>query len=117
MDTPTLTDYVHIMYTLFDLFVQRQSQTADPKSGHPFMYAEKSMIVFFTTMQFRRIFKFKAERRWLEADRRCWVGKQYPIARRFHGATSNSIRRFSNLWPSSANMRPTWMKVSVVNTS
>jgi 4-amino-4-deoxy-L-arabinose transferase-like glycosyltransferase len=48
---------------------------------------------------------------------RCWVGKQYPIARRFHGATSNSMRRFSNLWPSSANMRPTWMHVSVVNTS
>jgi hypothetical protein len=69
MDTPILTDYVHIMYTLFDTFVQWQGQSASPKPGSPFTYAEKTMIVFFTIMQFRRIFKFKAQRRWLEAHR------------------------------------------------
>lgn len=69
MDTPTMTDYVHIMYTLVEQFIQWRQQTASPKVGSPFSYAEKAMIVFFTLMQFRRIFKFKAQRRWLEAHR------------------------------------------------
>ena len=72
MDNPTLTDYVRIMYTLFDLFAQCQAQTMAPKVGSPFTYTDKAMIVFFTIMQFRRIFRFKAQRRWLEAHRTMW---------------------------------------------
>jgi hypothetical protein len=67
MDNPALTDYVRIMYTLFDLFTQWQAQTMPPEVGSPFTYTDKAMIVFFTIMQFRRIFRFKAQRRWLEA--------------------------------------------------
>ena len=67
MDTPTLTDYAHIIYTLFEKFVQWQDQSSEPKPGRPFTYAEKTMIVFFMIMQFRRVFKFKAQRHWLEA--------------------------------------------------
>ena len=76
MDNPMLTDYVHIMYTLFGLFTQWQVQVEKPKLGRPFTYIEKAMIVFFTMMQLRRIFRFKAQRRWLENHRRSafWLG-------------------------------------------
>jgi hypothetical protein len=70
MDNPMLTDYVHIMYTLFDLFTQWQTQVENPKPGRPFTYTEKTVIVFFVMMQSRRIFKFKAQRRWLEMHRK-----------------------------------------------
>lgn len=76
MDNPTLTDYVHIMYTLFDLFAQWQAQRERPKPGKPFTYTEKAMIVFFVMMQLRRIFRFKAQRRWLKTHRKTafWLG-------------------------------------------
>ena len=76
MDSPTLTDYVHIMYTLFDLFVQWQTQGRNPKPGKSFTYTEKAMVTFFIMMQLRRIFRFKAQRRWLETHRRIafWLG-------------------------------------------
>lgn len=67
MAEPTLTDYVHIIFTLFDMFVQYQQQNNAPKPGRPFTFAEKAMIVLFTMFQFRRIFRFKAQQRWLMA--------------------------------------------------
>jgi len=61
---PTFTDYVQLIYTLFERFEQEE---ATPKRrGRPFTYAHKLLIVFFTVMHFRRIFQFKAQRRWLE---------------------------------------------------
>lgn len=76
MDNPMLTDYVHIMYTLFDLFMQWQAQAKKPKLGRSFTYIEKAMIVFFVMMQLRRISRFKAQRRWLENHHRTafWLG-------------------------------------------
>jgi hypothetical protein len=76
MDNPSLTDYVHIMYTLFDLFAQWQAQVEDPKLGRPFTYTQKAMIVFFVMMQLKRIFNFKAQHRWLETHRKAvfWLG-------------------------------------------
>ena len=47
MDNPTLTDYVPLMYTLFELFMQWRIQVGNPKPGKPFTYPEKAMIVFF----------------------------------------------------------------------
>jgi len=92
MDVPALTDYVHIIDTLFDLFVQWQAQTAPPKQGKPFTYSEKSMIVFFILMQFRRIYKFKAQRRWLDRHRKMalalgWVTIPHrtTLSRRYKG--------------------------------
>jgi hypothetical protein len=67
MVKPTLADYVHLIFTLFDLFVQHQQGNNGLKPGRPFTFAEKAMIVLFTLFQFRRIFHFKAQRRWLEA--------------------------------------------------
>lgn len=66
MNTPTLTDYVRIICTLFDQFEQDQGQGQGATPGKPFIYSDKMLIVFFILMQFRRIFKFKAQRRWLE---------------------------------------------------
>lgn len=61
MDKPTLTDYVRMICTLFERFVQEHP-------GHEsamFTYSNRMMIVFFVLMQYRRIFKFKAQQRWL----------------------------------------------------
>jgi hypothetical protein len=64
MEQPTLTDYVQTIYTLFAQFEQQQTTT---KRGRPFTYAEQVLIVVFTILQLHRIYKFKAQRRWLEA--------------------------------------------------
>ena len=67
MAMPTMTDYVHIIFTLFDLFVQSNQQNCQAKQGKPYTFSEKAMIVLFTIFQFRRVFHFKAQRRWLHA--------------------------------------------------
>jgi hypothetical protein len=65
MTEPTFTDYIQLIFTLFDMFVHYQSQSNQCKPGRPFTFAEKAMIVLFTIFQFRRIFHFKAQQRWL----------------------------------------------------
>jgi hypothetical protein len=63
-DMPTLTDYVHLIITLFELFKQyRREQGVKP--GRPFTYTEEMFIIFFMLMQFRQIYAFKAQWRWL----------------------------------------------------
>ena len=66
MKQPTIADYVEIICTLFDKFEQYQREQASRKLGKPYTYSEKVLLIFFLVMQFRRIFKFKAQRRWLE---------------------------------------------------
>jgi hypothetical protein len=64
---PSFADYVRLIYALFDRFEREEMTARGP--GHPFTYAHKLMIVFFTIMHSRRIFRFKAQRRWLENHR------------------------------------------------
>lgn len=63
MAKPNFTDYVGLIHTLFDQFAQ--VQTTSLKRGHPFEYKDKSLLIFFTLMQFLHITKFKAQHRWL----------------------------------------------------
>jgi hypothetical protein len=63
MKAPTQADYVKTYFILFEKFEQVQ---ATKHQGHPYVYSEKLMIVFFTTMMLRRIIVYKAQRRWLE---------------------------------------------------
>jgi|ETNmetMinimDraft_26_1059896.scaffolds.fasta_scaffold54477_1 hypothetical protein len=63
MIKPTFADYVDLLFTLFERFWHHRS--ARPHRGHPFTYKHKALIVFFLVMQQRRIFHFKAQRRWL----------------------------------------------------
>jgi hypothetical protein len=61
MEEPTFTDYVTLIFTLFDRFVQ-----ANPSwDSQRFTYKQREMIVFFMLMQQRQITAFKAQRRWL----------------------------------------------------
>ena len=53
MTTPTLTDYIKLIFTLFEQFEQYQRQVNGPKQGHPYTYSDKVLIVFFMLMQFR----------------------------------------------------------------
>lgn len=64
MVEPTFADYVDLLFTLFQHFLQHHS--AHPHRGHPLVYGHKALIVFFVVMQQRRIFRFKAQHRWLK---------------------------------------------------
>ncbi len=64
MQTPNLNDYVELMVTLFEKYEQ-----SGPRSSYGpsvYIYSHKVLIVFFTMMQFRRIYQFKMQRKWLE---------------------------------------------------
>lgn len=65
MDKPKMTDYVTLIFTLFDKFEQEQMQETT-KLGKPYTYSQKCFIIMFIILQLRRIFKFKAQKRWLE---------------------------------------------------
>lgn len=65
MEIPTFTDYVTLIFNLFDRFLQE----SEPELGWStarYDYEHKSLIVFFVIMQNRRIFRFKTQRRWLK---------------------------------------------------
>jgi hypothetical protein len=54
----------HLLFTLFERFMQQPA--AHTHRGHPFVYLHQALIVFFIIMQQRHIFRFKAQRRWLD---------------------------------------------------
>ncbi len=64
MVIPTFADYVQLLFTLFERFMQQPA--AQAHRGHPFVYLHKALIVFFIVMQQRHIFRFKAQHRWLK---------------------------------------------------
>jgi len=51
MALPTFANYVNLLWTLFERFVQ--SQSARAHRGHPFVYQHQRLLVFFTLMHFR----------------------------------------------------------------
>jgi hypothetical protein len=61
MNNPKMADYVHILCTLFERFVQAQPSY----ESRLYTYENQRMIVLFVMMQFRRIWRFKAQQRWL----------------------------------------------------
>ena len=61
---PTFNDYVTLIYNRFEAFVQSSGDVA--KLGKPYVYQNQSMIVFFMWMQFKRVYKFKTQWRWLK---------------------------------------------------
>jgi hypothetical protein len=63
MVIPTDADYVQLLFTLFEHFLQQHP--VQTRRGHPFVYQHKALIVFFIVMQPRHLFRFKAMRRWL----------------------------------------------------
>ena len=67
MVKPTLADYVDMLFNLFERFWQHHATR--PHRGHPFVYQHKALIVFFFMMHQRRIFRFKAQHRWLKRHR------------------------------------------------
>jgi len=65
MDQPTLTDYAHLIMTLFDQFSHTNPVVLRYQNLCTYKYRE--MIILFMLMQCRRIYEFKAQKRWLEA--------------------------------------------------
>ena len=72
MDNPTLTDYVQLIFNLFEQFEQERQARDGPKPGKPFTYPDQTMIVFFMIMHFRRIYRFKTQWRWLTTHPEIW---------------------------------------------
>ena len=68
MEEPNFTDYVSLIFNLFDRFVQACGAEMDWSSDR-YDYDHKTLLAFFVMMQYRRIFKFKAQWRWLKAHR------------------------------------------------
>lgn len=66
MEEPTFTDYVTLIFNLFERFVQECGSEMDWNSDR-YDYTHKALVVFFVMMQYRRIFKFKTQWRWLKA--------------------------------------------------
>lgn len=60
---PTFSDYVSLIYNRFEAFVQSSNEVS--KQGKPFTYQNQSLVVFFMWMQFKKIYEFKAQWRWL----------------------------------------------------
>jgi hypothetical protein len=60
---PTFNDYVGLIYNRFEAFTQASAGAT--RVGHPYVYAHKSLIVFFLWMQFKRIYGFKTQWKWL----------------------------------------------------
>lgn len=60
---PTFNDYVALIYNRFEAFAQAAESVS--KIGRPLVYQQRSMIVFFMGMQFKRISQFKSQWRWL----------------------------------------------------
>jgi hypothetical protein len=65
MEKPAFTDYVTLIFNLFEQFIQESESDLDWFTAR-YDYKHKSLIVFFIIMQYRSIFKFKAQRRWLK---------------------------------------------------
>lgn len=61
---PTFDDYVALIYNRFEAFVQSSDEVA--KLGKPYTYQNQAMIVFFMWMQFKKIYEFKPQWRWLK---------------------------------------------------
>jgi hypothetical protein len=62
MDQPDFVDYVALINTYFDRFVQVSDACA--QRGHPYVYQNQVLIVFFMMMQFLRIFQFQTQWKW-----------------------------------------------------
>lgn len=62
MEEPTFLDYIQMISRLCNQFEQQPMST---RRGHPLTYGQKVLLVFFLLMQIRRIFRFKAQWRWL----------------------------------------------------
>ena len=65
MDQPTLADYAHLIFTLFEKFVQTNPMVLMYQNLCTYKYRE--MILFFMIMQFRHIYQFKSQYDWLVA--------------------------------------------------
>jgi len=64
MEKPSIADYVRLIQALFDRFIQ--AHPAQPKRGHPFLYKNRSLLVFFTLRAVQGIPHFKTQHRWLK---------------------------------------------------
>jgi hypothetical protein len=100
MAKPTMSDYVTLIFTLFDKFEQDEMKQLISKPGKPDTFAQKCFVVLFMTMQYRRIFAFKAQRRWLETHPEMVRLLQWPrvphrttLSRRYK-AMSTRLTRF-----------------------
>jgi hypothetical protein len=64
------TDHIYLIFALCERFWLHHA--ARPHRGHPFVYEQKALIVFFVAMQQCHTFRFKAQHRWLKQHPEMW---------------------------------------------
>lgn len=64
MEKPTLSDYATLIITLFDEF--QQTQPIELKFEKLNTFKTRELIILFVLFQFRRIFGFQTQRKWLD---------------------------------------------------
>ena len=62
---PKLTDYVSVIMQLFEQFMQHRIDKQGVTPAKSLTYSTCSFIIFFMLMQFRGIYGFKTQWRWL----------------------------------------------------
>ena len=69
-------DYLNTLQELFDRFIEEKEEENGKKMGRPPEYKEVAFIILFVILQARRIFTFKAQRRWLlnHLEIMVWLG-------------------------------------------
>ena len=72
MNNPKLADYVDMLCTLFERFVQVEPSY----ESRLYTYDNQRMVVLFVILQYRRIWRFKAQHRWLTQHPKLlkWLG-------------------------------------------
>ncbi len=79
MANPQFADYIQLIYSVLDRFAQTQPPRV--KWSRPPTYLQRSLIVFFMMMQFKRKYAFQAQWRWLHehpTDRQAWGWPSVP---------------------------------------
>lgn len=90
---PTFNDYVSLIYKQFAAFVE--SSKAGQALGRPYVYGQQGMLVFFMWMQFKHIYEFKAQARWLaQHPKALTVLKWGKVPQR-----TTLLRRYKQLYP------------------
>jgi hypothetical protein len=65
MEYPSIANYANLIFTLFDKFVHTIPVVLRYQNLCTYKY--RKLLTFFMLMQFRRIYKFKAQHRWLQS--------------------------------------------------
>ena len=76
MSYPDSGYYITLLFQFLEEFEASDTDTPTKRRGHPQVYPDRSLIVFFAIMLLKQIHRFKAQHRWLLVNPD-WVSRLY----------------------------------------